>query len=52
MDLFSIRMRRAALRQLLRDRSDWMTQQEIDTILDQINLLTTVIEMLEKGNKE
>ncbi len=48
MDLFDLRMRRAALRQLLRDRSEWMSQEEIDKILDQINLLTTLIEILKK----
>ncbi|MCF2447749.1 hypothetical protein L0657_27590 [Dyadobacter sp. CY345] len=48
MNLFTIRMRRAALRQLLRDRSEWMSQKEIDKILDQINLLTTLIEIMEK----
>ncbi len=51
MDLFNLRMRRATLRQLLRDRSEWMSQEEIDMLLDQINLLTTVIEALEKKDK-
>ena len=41
-------MRRAALRQLLRDRVDWMSQEEIDEILDRINILTALIELLEK----
>jgi hypothetical protein len=51
MDLFTLRMRRAVLRQLLRDRSEWMSQEEIDKILDQISLLTTIIKLLEKkGN--
>lgn len=49
MDLFALRMRRAALRQLLRDRANWMSQKEIDEVLDQINLLTTIIELLEQN---
>lgn len=49
MDLFTLRMRRAALRQLLRDRSEFLSQEEIDKILDQINLLTTIIELSEQN---
>ena len=48
MDIIALRMRRAAIRQLLRDRLDWMSQEEIDKLLDQINLLTELIELLEK----
>ena len=48
MNIFSLRMQRAALRQILRDQSKEMTQQKIDEILDQIVLLTELIELLEK----
>ena len=51
MDVFSLRMQRAALSQMLRDRSDDMSQEQIDEVLDQINLLTELIELLEKRLK-
>lgn len=51
MDVFSLRMQRAALRQMLRDRSDDMSQEQIDEVFDQINLLTELIELLEKRLK-
>jgi len=37
MNLYQLRMLRAALKQGLQDRSEWLTQQEVDKILDQIN---------------
>ncbi|WP_148562501.1 hypothetical protein [Spirosoma radiotolerans] len=46
--IFDLSMQRAALRQYLRDNSDNMTESEINRVLDRINLLSKVIEALEK----
>lgn len=46
--IFNIRMQLAALRQLLRDRSEVMTNEEKDLILDQIIKLTNLLNELEQ----
>ena len=46
--IFNIRMQLAALRQLLRDRSEEMTESEKNLILDQIIKLTNLLNELEK----
>ncbi|GAB4018610.1 hypothetical protein GCM10028773_18850 [Spirosoma koreense] len=46
--IFNIRMQLAALRQLLRDRSDEMTDVEKNLVLDQIIKLTNLLNELEK----
>ncbi|WP_211221701.1 hypothetical protein [Spirosoma panaciterrae] len=46
--IFNIRMQLAALRQLLRDRSSEMTEEEKNLILDQIIKLTSLLTELEK----
>jgi flagellin-specific chaperone FliS len=51
MNIFQLRMLRAALRQCLRDRSDWLTENEIDKILDQISKLTKIIDELDRKDK-
>lgn len=51
MDVFSLRMPPDALRQMLSDRSDDMSQEQTDEVLDQISLLTELIELLEKRLK-
>jgi hypothetical protein len=48
MDVFQLRMVKAALQQALRDRLDWLTQKEVDEILDQISTLAKIIEELER----
>jgi hypothetical protein len=48
MDLFHLKMLLAARRQALRDMSNQMSQEEIDKLLDQIVVLTKLIEQLEK----
>jgi hypothetical protein len=45
MDSFHLRMQLAALRQLLRDRQEHMTQEQIDQILD---LIVKIQKELEK----
>lgn len=47
--IFNARMKLAALRQFLRDRSQDLTEDEIDEILDEISKLTELIEILEKN---
>ncbi|SDD83323.1 hypothetical protein SAMN04487996_102299 [Dyadobacter soli] len=49
MNLFELKMMRAALRQALSDRSEMLSQEEIDKILDTILLLTKLIDELERG---
>jgi hypothetical protein len=44
---FNYRMKLAALRQYLRDRSDTMTDSEIDEILDEINKALDNIKFIE-----
>ncbi len=51
MNIFELRMLRAALKQGLRDSSEWLTQAEIDNILDQIIKLTKIIDELEGKNR-
>ena len=46
--IFDLGMQRAALRQYLRDNSVNMTESEINRVLDRINLISKVIEALEK----
>lgn len=48
MNLFELRMLRAALKQALRDQSEMLTPRQIDEILEQISRLTKVIDKLEK----
>lgn len=48
MNVEQLRMRRAALRQALRDLAESLTPEQIDDLLDQINRLTEIIEILEK----
>lgn len=47
--IIHLRMQLAANRQLLRDNSENMTEREVNTVLDRINLLLKVIESLEKN---
>ncbi|PSL30120.1 hypothetical protein CLV60_10462 [Dyadobacter jiangsuensis] len=49
MNLFELRMLRAALKQMLRDQADNMTAEEIDQILDHISRLTKVIDEMERN---
>lgn len=49
MNLFELKMMRAALRQALQDRSESLSQEDIDRILDTILLLTELIDKLERG---
>lgn len=51
MNIFELRMLRAALKQGLRDGSRWLTHAEIDSILDQIIKLTKIINELEGKDK-
>jgi hypothetical protein len=51
MEIFHLRMLIAARRQALRDCSDTMTQKQIDEILDQITMLTKLLEDLEDKRK-
>lgn len=46
--IIHIRMQLAALRQLLRDRSEEMTETDKNLILDQIIKLTKLVDELEK----
>lgn len=46
--IINLRMQLATLRQLLRDASETMTEQEINTVLDRISLILKVLESLEK----
>ena len=46
--IINIRMQLAALRQLLRDRSEEMTETDKNLVLDQIIKLTKLIDELEK----
>ncbi|GAB2780251.1 hypothetical protein GCM10027275_24740 [Rhabdobacter roseus] len=48
MNLFQLKMLRAALRQSLRDQSEVLTEEEINQILDQISTLTKLIQRLEE----
>ncbi|MCF0041142.1 hypothetical protein [Dyadobacter fanqingshengii] len=48
MNVFHLRMLLAARRQLLRDMSEEMSQDQIDRILDQIAVLVKLIEQYEK----
>ena len=48
MNLSQLRLLPAALKQGLKDRSEWLTQQEIDKILDQIIKLTKINDELEQ----
>ncbi|SKB82412.1 hypothetical protein [Dyadobacter psychrophilus] len=48
MNAFHLRMLLAARRQLLRDMSKQMSQDQIDRLLDQIAVLVKLIEQLEK----
>ncbi len=45
--LFTLRMNIAALKQFLRDRSEALTEHQINEVLD-ISKLTRIIEQLEK----
>ena len=45
---FNLRMRIAALRQFLRDQSEFLAEKEIDEVLDQIDRLTKLLKKLEK----
>lgn len=46
--IFDLGMQQAALRQYLRDNSANMAESEINRILDRINLISKVIEALQK----
>ncbi len=48
MNLFELRMLRAAFKQMLRDQAEKMTIHEMDKILDHISRLTKVINELER----
>ena len=48
MNIFHLRMLLAARRQILRDMSNQMSQDEIDKVLEQIAVLIKLIEQLEK----
>lgn len=52
MDEFDLRMLRAALKQALRDRSDKLSQEEVNQILDQILKLDKQIEDHENLRKK
>lgn len=47
----NVRMKLAALRQFLRDRSEYLTETERDEILDEMNKYLTLIEEIEKLEK-
>ncbi len=46
--LFNLKMRIAALKQFLRDRSEHLAEKEIEEVLDQIDRLIKLLGKLEK----